>query len=93
VRAARPRDKLNDRLGSRPAPTPAGRMSPSAECGHAAALAQGGDVRTRRFGSATGAYSECLDEQVGHDRENPNLCDEPTDWPYTRRREGVCGNI
>ena len=32
-------------------------------------------------------------EHVGDDHENPGLGNEPTDWPYARRREGVGGNV
>ncbi len=44
-------------------------------------------------GTSTRAYPACSNKQVGHDHENPHLCGEPTDWPYTHRGEGVGGNI
>jgi len=43
--------------------------------------------------AAVARTAACSDKQVGYDHENPNLCGEPTDRPYTRRPERVGGNI
>lgn len=41
------------------------------------------------FLGRTRAHPACSDKYVGDDRENHNLCGDPTDRPYVWRREGV----
>ena len=59
-----------------------------------AAIATAGAMLLDSFRDCRAFHSSpCSNEQVGHDHENPGLCNEPTDRPHARRREGVGGNI